>query len=107
MTHTVIVTQKAKDDLRHYYCVAAERAPQTAVRWLNRFENALQSLSDNPARCALAPENDLVAPQIYQLLYGRRNARYRALFTIEGTRVVVLHVRRGAMDKAAESDLFG
>ena len=107
MTHSVIVTQKAKDDLRHYFSVAAEHAPQTAARWLNRFEEALQTLSDNPTRCALAPENDLVDPPIYQLFYGKRNARYRALFTIEGTRVLVLHVRRGTMDKAAESDLFG
>ena len=106
MTYAVIVTQKAKDDLRHYFAVAAEHAPQTAVRWLNRFEEAFQTLSDNPTRCALAPENDLVGPPIYQLFYGKRNARYRALFTIEGTRVLVLHIRRGTMDKAAESDLF-
>jgi plasmid stabilization system protein ParE len=42
MKYAVIVTQKAKDDLRHYYAVAAEHAPQTAARWLNRFEEALQ-----------------------------------------------------------------
>ncbi|MGM0490642.1 MAG: type II toxin-antitoxin system RelE/ParE family toxin [Planctomycetota bacterium] len=60
MTYSVIVTQKAKDDLRHYFSVAREHAPQTAARWLNRFEEALQTLSDNPTRCALAPENDLV-----------------------------------------------
>jgi len=41
MTHFVVVTQKAKDDLRHYYAVAAEHAPETAARWLNRFEDAL------------------------------------------------------------------
>ena len=29
------------------------------------------------------------------------------LFTIEGEDVLVLHMRRGTMDKAAESDLFG
>ena len=65
MTHSVIVTQKAKDDLSHYFSVAAEHAPETAARWLNRFEEALQTLSENPTRCALAPENDLVDPPIY------------------------------------------
>jgi plasmid stabilization system protein ParE len=104
MTHSVIVTQKAKNDLRHYYSVAAEHAPQTAARWLNRF-GALQTLSDNPTRCALAPENDLVDPPIHQLLFGKRNARYRALFTVEESRVLILHIRRGTMDKAAGSDL--
>jgi plasmid stabilization system protein ParE len=107
MTHPVIVTQKAKNDLRHYFNVAADHAPETAVRWLNRFEEALQTLSNNPTRCPLAPENDLVDRPVYQFLYGKRSTRYRALFTIEGDRVLVLHIRRGTMDKAAESDLFG
>ncbi len=107
MTYHVIVTQKAKDDLRHYCAVAAEHAPETAARWLKRFEEALQTLSTNPTRCPLAPENDLVDRPIYQFLYGKRAGRYRALFTIEAYRVLVLHIRRGAMDKAAEDDLFG
>ena len=107
MTHFVIVTQKAKDDLRHYYAVAAEHAPETAARWLDRFEEALQTLSTNPTRCPLAPENDLVDQTVYQFFYGERSGRYRALFTIEGNRVLVLHIRRGTMDKAAEGDLFG
>jgi plasmid stabilization system protein ParE len=107
MTHPVVITQKAKDDLRHYFAIAAEHAPETAARWLNRFEVALQSLCENPTRCSLAPENDLVAPTIYQLLYGKRTARFRALYTIQDDDVIVLHIRRGAMDKAVESELFG
>jgi plasmid stabilization system protein ParE len=107
MTYPVIVTQRAKDDLRHYLAVADEHAPETAARWLNRFEEALQTLSTNPTRCPLAPENDLVDPPVYQFFIGKRTARYRAIFTIEGNRVLVLHIRRGTMDKAAESDLFG
>jgi plasmid stabilization system protein ParE len=107
MTYFVFVTQKAKDDLRHYYAVVAEHAPETAARWLNRFEEALQSLSESPTRCPLAPENDLVDQPIYQFFHGKRSGRYRALFTIEGDRVLVLHIRRGTMDKAAEGDMFG
>jgi plasmid stabilization system protein ParE len=107
MTYGVVVTQKAKDDLRHYYAVAAEHAPETAARWLKRFEDSLQTLSANPTRCPMAPENDLVDAPVYQFFFGKRAGRYRALFTIEGDRVLVLHVRRGAMDKAAETDLFG
>jgi plasmid stabilization system protein ParE len=107
MTHRVIVTRNAKDDLRHYYQVAAESAPDTAARWLNRFEDALQTLCTHPERCSLAPENDLVDQPILQLFYGKRMSRYRALFTIEGSVVYVLHIRRGTMDKATESELFG
>ena len=107
MKYFVIVTEKAKDDLRHYYAVAAEHAPATAARWLNRFEESLQTLCENPTRCTLAPENDLVEQSIYQFFYGKRSGRYRALFSIEANQVFVLHIRRGTMDKATEHDLFG
>ena len=106
MTRTVIVTQKAKDDPRHYYAIAAEHAPETAARWLNRFEQALQTLSTNPTRCRLAPENDLVDRTVYQFFYGKRTGCYRVLFTIDGDYVLVLHIRRGTMDNAAEDEWF-
>ncbi len=47
MKFQVVVSQKAESDLRHYYSVAAEHAPDTAVRWLNRFEAALGTLDSN------------------------------------------------------------
>ena len=48
-------------------------------------------MSTNPTRCPLAPENDLVDPPVYQFFFGKRTARYRAIFTVEGNRVLVLH----------------
>ena len=95
MTYQVLFAQRAKDDLRHYYLVAAERAPVTAARWLERFETALGSLANNPERCPLAPENDLVDPTIYQFFFGKQSGKYRALFSIEGNAVLILHIRRG------------
>ncbi len=106
MTFQVIVTQRAKDDLRHYYLHAAKHAPATAARWLGRFERVLESLAENPGRCPLAPENDLVEQPIRQLIHGKRAARYRVLFTIDSEQVLILHIRRGTMDKAVEIDLF-
>ena len=105
MTHQVIVTQRAKDDLRRYYLLAAEYAPETAARWLDRFESSLQTLATNPERCDLAPEDDLVDQTIRQFFFGKRTGRYRVLFAIEDNQVMVLHIRRGTMDKAAEEDL--
>ena len=105
MTYQVIVTQRAKDDLRRYYLLAAEHAPETAARWLDRFESSLQTLATNPERCDLAPEDDLVDQTIRQFFFGKRAGRYRVLFSIENDQVLVLHIRRGTMDKAAEGDL--
>jgi plasmid stabilization system protein ParE len=105
MTYDVVVTAAAKQNLRAAYCWAAERAPSTATAWLNRFETELDSLSRFPHRCALAPENAFFEPEIRQLIYGRRQGAYRALFTIIGNQVQVLHVRRAARDWATADDL--
>ena len=84
---------------------AAERAPLTAAAWLNRFEAELETLSKFPQRCALAPETALVAVEIRQLIYGRRQGTYRALFTIAENEVRVLHIRRATRDWATRDDL--
>ena len=107
MDYSVVVTENAKDNLRAAYRRAAEHAPETAARWLHRFEAALDTLSSNPERCTLAPENDSVEQEIRQFFYGKRGRIYRALFTIEGNRVIVLHVRWGGMDLATEDELLG
>jgi plasmid stabilization system protein ParE len=105
MTYRVAVTRRAKEDLRHYFLLASEHAPQTALDWLARFESTLESLASNPERCSLAPENNLVEDEIRQLFVGKMNRRFRALFTIREDEVLVLHVRRGTMSKATAEDL--
>ncbi len=107
MSHRVVITANAKANLRSYYLRAAENAPVTAARWLDRFEKTLQTLSDNPRRCPLAPEDDLVDAEVRQLLFGRGRSVYRALFTISGDDVQVLHVRRAARDTASPEEFLG
>lgn len=80
MTYQVVVSQHAKDDLRHYYNMAAQRAPETAIRRLDRFESSLQALSVRPERCPIAPEDDLVERTIRQFyVWERRRKISRAL----------------------------
>ncbi|MFO0790330.1 MAG: type II toxin-antitoxin system RelE/ParE family toxin [Pirellulales bacterium] len=107
MKYRVVVTAEAKQNLRAAYLWAAERAPETATLWLARFENELETLTNFPERFQLAPENALVEPEIRQLTFGRRQGAYRALFTIVGDEVQVLHVRRAARDWATKEDLGG
>ena len=107
MSYRVVITANAKANLRSYYTRAAENAPVKALRWLDRFESALQSLSDNPCRCPLAPEDDLVDVEVRQLLFGKGRNVYRALFTISGDDVQVLHVRRAVRDTATPEELLG
>ncbi len=107
MRYRIFVTLQAKTNLIGYYEYAAERAPEAAARWLDRFEEAIESLADNPERCGRAAESDAVGILIRQLLVGRARNVYRVLFTITGHNVTVLHIRRGVMDQASAADLFG
>jgi len=96
MKYRVVVQRLALEDLEESYLWAARHAPETAARWLSRFQIALESLEHNPERFSLAPENGKVRREIRQLLYGRRPNVYRAAFTIEGDTLRVLRIRRAA-----------
>lgn len=106
MTYTVVVTSGAKQDLRNAYLWAAERAPHTAALWLHRFEAELQTLAVSPQRFQLAPENALVESEIRPLVFGRRLGAYRALYTIVGDQVQILHVRRASRQWAGPDGLI-
>jgi plasmid stabilization system protein ParE len=107
MIFRVILTDTAMQNLRHYYLLAAEYAPRTAAQWLDRFYFAIQTLSQHPERCILAPENESVPAEIRQLRFGKRAGAYRVLFTITDDEVRILHIRRATMDVASPDDLLG
>ncbi|MEX2119211.1 MAG: type II toxin-antitoxin system RelE/ParE family toxin [Pirellulales bacterium] len=107
MIYHVIISPNAKANLRAYCLHAAQHAPATAARWLDRFESALATLSVEPRRCGLAPENDRVDAEIRQFIFGKGRSIFRALFAIEGDKVHILHIRRAAMDVATPEELFG
>jgi plasmid stabilization system protein ParE len=105
--YRVVISATAKENLREGYQWAAKHAPETAARWLSRFQAALQTLSTSPERCSIAPETELVQRQIRQFLFGRHRSIWRALFVIQGSEVHVLHVRRASMDTATPDQLGG
>ena len=73
-----------------------------ASHWYQELLKAIESLSEMPKRCALAPENDYFSQEIRQLLYGRGRNCYRILFTIlessNFSTVRILHIRHAAQD---------
>ena len=104
-TYRLVIQPPAFDDLDTAYQWINERAPEAAARWFNGFVDALNSLTKSPERCGLAPENHAMGPEVRQLLYGRRNGVYRALFTITGGEVRVLHIRHAAREPLSAEDL--
>jgi plasmid stabilization system protein ParE len=105
MSYRLIIQPPALDDLEQAYRWIAERAPETGARWLNRFHEALGTLSLRPRRCPLAPESGSVGREIREFLYGRRGGVYRVLFAIRGREVRILHIRHAARQPLAPEEL--
>ena len=96
MKYKLIIQPPALEDLDEAYDWIRQRAPEAAARWFNGFVDALETLRSFPERCGVAPENEYFEQEIRQLLYGRRGGVYRAIFTIAGDEVHVLHVPHAA-----------
>ncbi len=92
----LIIQPSALAELEEAYRWIAERTPTRAAGWFNHFVEVLKSLETNPERCEMAPESKFIGVKIRQLLYGRRGGIYRALYTIRGRQVHILHIRHAA-----------
>jgi plasmid stabilization system protein ParE len=107
MKYKLIIQPSALADLEEAYRWIAERSPACAAGWYNRFIKALNSLESNPERCETAQESKFVGVKIRQLLYGRRGGVYRALYTIRGREVHILHIRHTARISLKPEEFFG
>ena len=96
MAFRVNTTAKAKRDLDSILkWLQKQQAGDTGLRWFQGLRDAIASLEVLPRRCALAPEDEFLAVEVRQLLYGDKPHVYRILFTIEAEDVYVLHIRHG------------
>jgi plasmid stabilization system protein ParE len=96
MAFRVELTAQAEHDLDLILeWLAAQGAGETGSRWFLRLRERLDSLSELPHRCALAPENREFPFEVRQLLFGREPHQYRVLFTTKDDAVVILHIRHG------------
>ena len=93
---TVIVETPAQQDIEAADLRIAERDSEAADRWFNSIYETIGSLELFPERCPLAPESRFFDPQIRETFHGRRQNKYRILFTVTEGEVHILHVRHGA-----------
>ena len=90
---TTIEAEQDTDDILAW--LLSEHAGETGMRWFVALRDAIASLAEFPARCPLAPENEVFPFEVRHLLYCRKPHVYRILFTIEDETVYVLHIRHG------------
>jgi len=92
---SVIVELPAQQDIAEAHRWLAERDPEAADRWFNRIYDTIGSLEMFPERCPLAPESKFFNREIRETFHGRRQHKYRILFTVAKNEVHILHVRYG------------
>ncbi len=93
---TVIVEVPAQHDIEDAYLWIAEGDSEAADRWFNSIYETIGSLELFPERCPLAPESRFFNREIREIFHGRRQHKYRILFTAAEREVHILHVRHGA-----------
>lgn len=98
----VIVERPAQQDIAKAYYWIAERNAAAADRWFGGLYKTIGSLETFPQRTPLAPESENLHCEIREIFHGRRQHKYRILFTISENVVHVLHVRHGARPALGE-----
>ena len=84
MEFRVELSPKAYNDIDCAKCWIAEHISSAAAeKWEADIFDALESLSEYPARCPIAPEDKAVDFEVRHLLCGGKQGGYRIVFTIE------------------------
>jgi plasmid stabilization system protein ParE len=97
VTYRLRVTARAVGDADAAYAWIAEHlSPAQAERWYQGLFEKMETLTRQPTRCPRAAESDRFPEELRELLYGKRNNKYRILFTIRDQDVVVLYVHHAA-----------
>jgi plasmid stabilization system protein ParE len=100
----VIVELSALQDIAEAHLWLARRSPDAAGRWFDSLYDTIGSLELFLERCPLAPESGFLNLEIREILHGRRQHKYRILFTVGEGEVHVLHVRHGARLALGETE---
>ena len=101
MVYKIRILPRAERDLDDIFTRIRAPLSEPAAQWFQGLIDAAHSLSVNPHRCPLTPED----PGFRHLLYGRAHDVYRVIFRILPKRVVISHIRHGARKPFTPADL--
>ena len=108
MKYEVVLTDEARQNVRAAVAWYAEQSQAAADRWYSCFLEALDSLAEDPQRCALARENPRFPIELRELNYGSgRRVSHRIIFAIRPNFVVVCAVRHVAQQDWRPDDDLG
>jgi plasmid stabilization system protein ParE len=97
---------RAERDLDRILTWLNQRSPQGAANWLRAWDQTFLTLKSSADEYPLAPESEGWPFEVRQILFRTRKGRdYRALFTIQGTEVLVMHIRGPGQDLVAPEEM--
>ncbi len=107
MAYNLVVMPQAQADIQEAFAYLSQHSPEAARRWYLTVREAIETLSEMPARCALAPEAAKLGVSLRQLLHGKHPSLYRIVFRIveDAGEVHVLTVRHGARRPLTEDEM--
>jgi plasmid stabilization system protein ParE len=101
MSFDVVLSSEAKANIVAISDYIAQDSTENALRWEDRLRERLRSLGHSPTAHEVAYRAEAVGREIRHTFFGV----YRVLYTISGTRVVVLTVRHGARQPLSPDEL--
>ena len=89
----VLITHEAEKDFQTIWEYIAQSNPSNASDFLEQIEDKIASLSSEPARCPIIPENQYFQDNVYRHLIYKD---YRIVFSIREHAVYIMRIFHGA-----------
>jgi len=106
MSYWLNVTNQARDDITSNAAWWAEtHSINEALKWYDSVYEQLNELLAFPESHGFAAENDSFPYELREKLVGGKKRTYRAIFTIAGSEVRVITVRRAAQRAITPDDI--
>lgn len=105
MSFRVVVFDSATDDLVAAHTYLSGHAPRTVLKWLERFQKALEELAVTAPIYPRADEARISKLPLQQMLFGKKPHVFRVIFIIDGLEVQVLRVIRGQRQRLTRKQI--
>ena len=106
MTLKLVISERAHQDIeRNAVWWARYHSLTQAIDWQDAVYRQLESIPEMPESYSLASENPKFDEELRQKNVGLGVGGYRAVFTVRGTEVHILTIRRGAQRELGNQEL--
>lgn len=98
MKYRVLLTKRFARHSRDMGDYIATNYPQRAISWIEEVEAKVLKLDLFPESHPYARENESHDIELRQLVFGRGRNKYRVIFTVKESDVVVLDIRHASRE---------